>query len=130
MIGVPIEIETAGVLPMGRLSLEQIQWNVSPKLSHSGNSYSMRYKPQYLREFARKGAAFKFVVRDAADLIEVEDIVSDCFINPRNVWIMPEGTTIEDILEGARNIEEEVKCRHWNLSLRMQTLLWGQARAR
>jgi len=102
-----------------------IQWNVSPKLSHSGNALEERYVPGVLTEFRELGADFKFVVQTEADLQEVDDIVSAIQIDPHNVWIMPEGENGPKLLDTVRKLERPILDRRFNMTLRDHVLLFG-----
>lgn len=122
-----VEIETSGTiapeLPLGLVG----RFNVSPKLSNSGNSSARRYRPEVLRAFEATGkAAFKFVVCAVTDLDEVDAIVGECGLS--EVWIMPEGTDAEVIAARARALAPAVLERRWNLTTRMHILLWGDRR--
>jgi organic radical activating enzyme len=124
------EIETAGTIqPTGDLEHEGIQWNVSPKLEHSGNSEELRYKPDVLRWFAETGdAMFKFVVQSEGDLLEVEALVNACGIKQHQVWIMPEGTTADLVTQRMKYLAGPVLERGWNLTTRLHTLIWEDLR--
>jgi hypothetical protein len=121
-------VETAGTISPGDLQAMPIWWTVSPKLANSGNPKERRYIPHVLEAYNDKGADFKFVIRIASDLNEVEDIVAAIEIPPQRVWIMPEGTTKGDVMWNARHFKEEVLARGWNLTLRQQILLFDEQR--
>ena len=63
------EVETNGTLaPTPALAERVNQWNVSPKLAHSGNDASLSLCPQVLAAFcATQRAWFKFVVQAEED---------------------------------------------------------------
>jgi 7-carboxy-7-deazaguanine synthase len=124
-----IEIETSGTV---RVPVDgiwgHVRWNVSPKLAHSGNTHSERYKPDVLADFVRRDAIFKFVVKDVIDFVEIREIVSDIGIPNRRVWIMPEGTVADTQLHRMRDLAEDVLRFGWNLSPRLHVLIWeGQS---
>lgn len=128
-----IEIETAGTI------MPEIDWrvgvnyNVSPKLSHSGNPAEKRLKWPVLIELAKRNATFKFVVRHdtienaVSDLVEVGMFVKGASIPKHRVWIMPEGITPEAV-QHLGYLTEEVLDRGWNLTTRLQVILWGNKR--
>lgn len=127
------EIETAGTIkPYPGFSREsaRLRWNVSPKLEHSGNSLEERYKPEALQWLAAHQASFKFVVQTESDFYEIERIIEDVKISPKNVWIMPEGTDPETILDRMRKLSQPVLDRGWNMTTRLHTLLWNDERGR
>lgn len=107
-----------------------IQWNVSPKLTNSGNAFARRYKEHVLLKFASIGADFKFVVSKPADIVEVDDMVDKLDLNFQNVWIMPEGTDPLTILGHARDIASIAVNHGYNLTLRDHVLLFGNERLR
>jgi 7-carboxy-7-deazaguanine synthase len=127
-----VHIETAGTLfPTALLSTVVDTYVVSPKLAHSGNILSKRWKPEVLSYFGALGKAwFKFVVRNVSDIEECDELVLESGITPSRVMLMPEGTTAEALLNTERNevlVEEAVK-RGWGFSFRSHILLWGDKR--
>lgn len=126
--GWPVEVETNGTIaPDDRLRPLVRQWNVSPKLVNSGIPLDKRIRADALAALRSTGAAvFKFVVTKAADLDEVADLVDDHDLTP--VWIMPEGTNPNTLLERTRQIAGPTLDRGWNLSPRLHVLLWANER--
>jgi organic radical activating enzyme len=102
-----------------------IQWNVSPKLQHSGNSIEERYIPEVIEEFDALGADFKFVVQQSSDFTEIDRIVGSHDISPDRVWIMPEGENGPKLLETVRKLENDILARRFNMTLRDHVLLFG-----
>lgn len=124
-----LEIETAGTItPLPELQ-ESIQFNVSPKLAHSGNSRSARYKPQALRTFNQLPlTSFKFVVQGPDDFQEIDQIVGECELDQSKIIIMPEGSSPEEVRKHGLMVVEEVKSRGWRLMPRLHVELWGAQR--
>jgi organic radical activating enzyme len=92
--GIAVEVETNGtVAPPPALDALVSQYNVSPKLSHSGNPAELALPPERLAHWASEPrAAFKFVIAEPADVAEALALV-DRFAIPRTrVWLMAEGT--------------------------------------
>ena len=119
-----VEVETAGTIAP---TLSVDKWNVSPKLANSGMPVGRRRKPDILRAFEATGqAVFKFVVVAPGDLDEIADLVDECGLS--DVWVMPEGTDPETVLRGLRQLAEPVRSRGWNLTPRLQVLIWGDQR--
>ena len=89
-----VEIETNGtVMPPARLDIRVDQYNVSPKLSHSGNAAQLALKPDMLEHWAAEPRAFlKFVVASPADVDEVTTLVERHRVPRQRVFLMPEGT--------------------------------------
>lgn len=122
-----VEVETSGTiaptLPEGLVD----RFNVSPKLSNSGVPRHRRYRPEVLRRLQGTGVAvFKFVVRSTADLEEIDAMVAECGLSP--VWVMPEGTDAATVLARMRELADDVLSRRWNLTPRLQVLIWGDRR--
>ena len=70
--GLRIELETNGTIAPGELSELVDQWNVSPKLKHSGNEGLARLPETPLRALASlETAFFKFVIVAPGDVAEV-----------------------------------------------------------
>lgn len=127
-----IHIETAGTLmPTPELHRLVAQYNVSPKLAHSGNRPTKRYKPTTLRWFAAQDQTwFKFVVQKPEDFAEIDFIVMDCEIPTDRVMVMPEGVTVEDNINNARSFADEAIKRGYGISMRTHILLWKDIRGR
>lgn len=124
-----IAFETAGTISPGKLAIRDyygdFQWNVSPKLENSGNPLERRYRPEVLHQFQALNADFKFVVSSEGDFHEIDRIVEEINIPPRNVWIMPEGETGDKLLQTVRSLEDSILHRGWNMTLRDHILLYG-----
>jgi 7-cyano-7-deazaguanosine (preQ0) biosynthesis protein QueE len=124
--GLRVEVETAGTIAPTVLDLVD-QWNVSPKLANSGNPLDRRYKRAVLRSFEATGCAvFKFVACEAADLDEIGAIVDECGLT--DVWVMPEGTDAVTLEKRSAALGDAVVARGWNLTTRLQILIWGDKR--
>ena len=125
------EIETAGTLvPDIEMHRRDIQWNVSPKLEHSGNPYEKRFVPDALHALNALQANFKFVVQKVSDLDEVQDIANMIGIPRNKVFIMPEGIEPEVIDLTAREIADAVLIQGWNFTTRLHVQLWGDERGK
>ncbi|HUR76653.1 MAG TPA: 7-carboxy-7-deazaguanine synthase QueE [Acidimicrobiales bacterium] len=119
-------VETAGTLSWQTDLVDR--WVVSPKLANSGMEAQRRLKFDVLAEFAAIGAAFKFVVVEPSELDEVATIVDR--VGAADVWIMPEGTTVEAIAARTAALADAVVARGWNLTTRLHVLAWGDERGR
>lgn len=130
--GNDVHIETAGTIkPDNDFDENVTQYNVSPKLEHSGNRLGVRYKPDVLRWFGDNDRAwFKFVVQSVSDFEEIDKIVEECDILPTNVMVMPEGTTSEENIKTAKLIVDEAIKRGYGVSFRTHVLLWGDERGK
>lgn len=93
--GMSVEIETNGtVAPHAALDPLVAQYNVSPKLAHSGNPADLALIPERLAAWAADPRAwFKFVVASRDDVAEVIALVETYAMPRGRVYLMPEGTT-------------------------------------
>ena len=93
--GHAIEIETNGtVAPHPDLAPLVGQYNVSPKIKHSGNPAEIALLSDRLRDWKNEPKAnFKFVISAPEDLAEVLQLQSDYAIPAPRIQLMPEGTT-------------------------------------
>jgi 7-cyano-7-deazaguanosine (preQ0) biosynthesis protein QueE len=127
--GFRFEVETNGTVGPGPLAGLIDQFNVSPKLTHSGNEGLRRIAPGVLRQFAAAGTAwFKFVVAEPADLEEVRTICREAGVEPGRVVLMPEGSTAAALNERGRWLAEVCVREGYRFSTRLHILLWGEKR--
>jgi 7-carboxy-7-deazaguanine synthase len=128
--GKRVEFETNGTLaPNPELLVDGIHFNVSPKLANSGVEEDKRIVPDALMAFAASGrAAFKFVTRAVAELEEIGALVDRYGLDP--VWVMPEGTTAEGLIQTTRVLADAVAVRRWRFTPRLHVLAFAEARGR
>jgi len=127
--GYRIEVETNGTIAPGELAGVADQWNVSPKLRHSGNDGLERLPEGPLAAFAaREDANFKFVVASPGDLDEVEEVRARFGIPAERVVLMPEGTTAAALNARSAWLTEECARRGYRFSSRLHILIWGDKR--
>ena len=93
--GHTIEIETNGtVAPHPVLDALTAQYNVSPKLKHSGNTAEIALLPERFTAWKNEPKAhFKFVIAAPEDLSEVLALQQTYAIPSERIQLMPEGTT-------------------------------------
>lgn len=125
-----IEIETNGTIaPKPELQEVVDQFNVSVKLSNSGNQERKRLKQPALEAFAKMdNADFKFVVMDDADLPEILDIIDGHNIPHDRVFLMPEGRTEEEVKTHQETLVELAKKEGFNVTTRLHILIYGKKR--
>jgi organic radical activating enzyme len=89
-----VEIETNGTTRAPpRLDIRVDQYNVSPKLGHSGNAPTLALIEERLDAYAADPRAwFKFVVADPVDIDEVIELQRHHAIPSSRIFLMPEGT--------------------------------------
>lgn len=127
--GVRIEVETEGVLvPDLAIASYVDQWNVSPKLTNSGMPETRRVRPDAIGWHAGDWCStFKFVVTAPEDVEELErTYVKPFLVSPSNVYLMPEGVTAEALAGRYVWLAEVCKERGYNLTTRLQVLIWGK----
>ncbi|GMM93353.1 7-carboxy-7-deazaguanine synthase QueE [Qipengyuania sp. MTN3-11] len=91
---IAVEVETNGTtVAPPRLDIRIDQYNVSPKLAHSGNPAELALLPERLDFYATDPRAFfKFVVAEAGDLDEVLALRARYRIPAGRIFLMAEGT--------------------------------------
>ena len=128
--GMQVEIETNGaVAPPPALETLVHQYNVSPKLAHSGNPAERALVPERLATFAADPRAFfKFVVASEADLAEVAALQERYGIPAERVFVMPEGTDSATLHARMGWLGPASAKRNWRLSDRLHIHLYGDTR--
>ena len=125
-----VEVETNGtIVPLPELVRHVTRFNVSPKLANSDIPLPKRIRPDALRALHQTGkASFKFVAATPADIEEISELLATLDLHGADVWVMPEGTTSDVVLERMRILAPFVLEQGWNLTSRLQILLWGSRR--
>lgn len=125
-----VEIETNGtVAAPARLDIYVDQYNVSPKLTHSGNAAELALIPERLDAYAVDPRAFfKFVLSEPTDVDEVLELQRKYRFKSGHVFLMPEGTDSETLR--ARMIWLSDLClKHgFRMSDRLHIHLYGDER--
>ena len=125
-----IEIETNGtVAPHPALDPLVSQYNVSPKLAHSGNPAELALLPERLDAWAADERAwFKFVIAKPADVDEVAALVAAHALPRGRVMLMPEGTA-SAVLRARESWLAALCLEHgFGLSDRLHIHLYGDTR--
>lgn len=126
-----IEIETAGTRqPFSQELVDLVDtFNVSLKLINSGNPFLARTKPKAIESLRDTGKAiWKFVASTEMDFIEIDELVIDFQLPKHNVFIMPEGTTPEAITDRLNFIIPKAIDRDYNVTTRLQVMVYGNKR--
>ena len=91
--GAYVEVETNGtVAPTQALAIRVHQFNVSPKLAHSGNPRDLAIRGEALAAFVEdRRAFFKFVVASPDDMAEVLALAEAHSLPRARIRLMPEG---------------------------------------
>lgn len=123
------EIETNATVQVDSDLLKRInQFNVSPKLLHSGESRQKAHKPAVIQQFAdSQHANFKFVIATPQDVDEViETYMKPFSLSPQRIWLMPEGGTQESINAKKPWLVELCKQHLFHFTTRLQVDIWGE----
>lgn len=135
LAGYVVDVETNGTIAPNKTACHRVNhFVVSPKLFDQGDPVKKRIKERALLAFvalARAGrASFKIVcgtpdeVEQAARFLEALDV-------PQHArWIMPLGTSLEEVLATALTLEDTITAHKLNLTLRQHVLMHGKDRNR
>jgi organic radical activating enzyme len=128
--GIAVEIETNGtVAAPPALDTLVHQYNVSPKLAHSGNPAELALVPERLAHWAAEPRAFlKFVIAEPSDVVEVLSLSEEFGIPRERIYLMAEGTDAASL--AAREAWLAPLCLDHNLTLskRLHIELYGDTR--
>ena len=125
-----VEVETNGtVAPPPALGALIHQYNVSPKLKHSGNPIDLALIPERLAAWKGEPKAwFKFVVSAPEDVREVLSIQQAYAIEPARIFLMPEGRDSETLRARARWLAPLCSDYGFSFSDRLHIHLYGDTR--
>ena len=127
---ISVEIETNGtVASPGRLDIRVDQYNVSPKLAHSGNPETQALIPERLDAWAADPRAFlKFVVASPEDVVEVAALQSRYRFRAERVFLMAEGTDSATLRARQAWLSDLCLKHGFRMSDRMHIHLYGDTR--
>jgi len=125
-----VEIETNGsVPPHPALDALVHQYNVSPKLSHSGNPAELALAPERLAHWAAEPRAWlKFVIAEPADVDEVIALQRAFAIPAARIYLMPEGRSGDILRARGRWLAEICSEHEFNFTDRLHIHLYGDTR--
>ena len=125
-----VEIETNGtVRPPAALDRFVGQYNVSPKLSHSGNPAELALLPERLAEWVDNSRAwFKFVVASEADAGEALALAEVHAIPRERILLMPEGTVASVLHAREEWLEPFCEAHGLTMSRRLHIEMFGDTR--
>lgn len=125
-----VEVETNGTTKASTaLDIRIDQFNVSPKLSHSGNPAELALLPERLDAYATDPRAwFKFVIAEPADVDEVLALHERYRFRPGHVFLMPEGTDSETLRTREKWLAPLCVEHGFRLSDRLHIHLFGDTR--
>lgn len=121
-----IELEINGTIqPLPEIEQYVTQYNISPKLSNSGNIASCRIKSSVFKYFAyHRKAFFKFVVMDDSDLEEILRLCARFNIATKKVLLMPEGRSDEETSKRAKQIVKLCVDNGYRFCNRLHVWIW------
>jgi len=125
-----VEIETNGtVQPPAALDRLVQQYNVSPKLAHSGNPADLALPPERLACWAAEPRAwFKFVVARPEDVDEVLALQQRYAIPPGRIFLMGEGRDSETLRGRANWLADICQKYGFRFTDRLHIHLYGDTR--
>lgn len=125
-----IEMETNGSkVPSDELYSRVDEFNVSPKLEHSGNTKANRDNPEAIAKHLEGGkSVFKFVIATPTDVAEVQELQARHNIPNEKIYLMPEGIKPEQVIEKMKWLVELCKESGYNLCTRLHVIIWGAKR--
>ena len=125
-----VEIETNGTTKAPpRLDIRIDQFNVSPKLAHSGNPAELALIPERLDAYATDPRAwFKFVIAEPSDLDEVLALRDRYRFKRDHVFLMPEGTDSATLREREQWLAPLCVGHGFRMSDRLHIHLFGDTR--
>lgn len=125
-----IEVETNGsILPPETLLHRVHQWNVSPKLAHSGNPRDLAINPKALALYAAHPQAyFKFVIATPEDVAEVTALAQTHALPKSRILLMPEGRDSHTLRQRAIWLADLALAHGYTLTDRLHIHLSGDTR--
>lgn len=128
---IEVEIETNGTTKANsHVDIRVDQYNVSPKLGHSGNPREAAIIPERMDFYASDPRAFfKFVIAEPVDVEEVLALQRTYGILAKHIFLMAEGTTSQDLRDRQAWLSD--LCLEYGLRMsdRLHIHLYGDTRA-
>ncbi len=128
---ISVEIETNGTTKApSYVDIRVDQYNVSPKLAHSGNPAELALVEERLDFYAADPRAyFKFVIQSPDDVDEVLTLNTRHHFKKGQVFLMPEGTDSETLRHRAEWLAPLCLEHGFRMSDRLHIHLYGDERA-
>lgn len=125
-----VEVETNGTLSPNEMLCQRVQhWNVSPKLSNSGEAEARRLRPEpLLRLRALEGAWLKLVLQADSDWAEAQALITATNWPLQRVLLMPQANQPSELTARSAPIAALAVRHGVRFSTRLQLLLWDGAR--
>lgn len=122
-----VEIESNGtIMPNERLFKRVNQFNVSPKLSNSGNERSARLNESVLKKLSsHENTQFKYVIAEKEDWSEVlQDFIP--IHGSRQVCLMPAGETQDQLNKTREMVSQICIAEAISYTDRLHIVLWNK----
>ena len=124
-----IQIETNGTTPIKFDNLKLCDFNISPKLSNSGNDLKKSINKETISSFKNSiYSIFKFVVKDISDIKEINNFVTSNKIKKEKIYLMPEGYNQKDLKDKTLWLIEICKRHGYNFTPRIHIDIYGNKR--
>lgn len=124
-----VEVETNGtIVPDMEFAYLVDRFNVSAKLSNSGNPKPLRYNPEALKWHTENGnSIFKFVTIDEEDTKEIFTEFIEEFQIPRHkIWLMPGAYDRDELWKNGQSVAELCKKHGFKMTSRMHVEIWNK----
>lgn len=122
-----VEIETNGTFCpniLNRVINKVTNFNVSPKLSNSGNDLSRSVNYFVLQKFNElDNSIFKFVVGSKSDFEEVKDLQKKLSLKKEKIYIMPKGFSDKEVLKNLKDLSSLVLREGFSISPRLHLMV-------
>jgi 7-carboxy-7-deazaguanine synthase len=124
------EVETNATIPITQTLSKLIdQFNLSVKLKSSNQTIGFnekRVNNNAIGSFPTYKSVFKFVVSNKYDIDEINSIAKEF---PKiKVYLMPQGTTREEIIKNSSKVVDLCLKHNYNFSPREHIIIWGGKR--
>lgn len=128
----PVEVETNGTLvPSDAMRQRVTQWNVAPKLAHSGEPFERRVSKVALEALRDTGNAWlKVVVESNADRAELDAIVNLVSWSSERVYLMPQCRSPSELINSTPAIVNMAIESRYKFTSRLHLQVWGGERGR
>lgn len=129
--GCEVHVETNGTLaPTEQTNGLVTHYSVSPKMGHAGDhrGRDARMNDAWLPLLESGQACLKYVVRDAADVQVVAETTAVIGVPRHAVWVMPLGTSTEELQGRWPGVARAAADHHINASHRTHVLAWGDTK--
>ena len=133
-----VQVETNGTVIPSRWLLDlvdaqRVHLVASPKVTGplATDLLHKRIRPNVIRVLASTpSTVFKLVAATAADVVRIDAFAGQYGIDPDRVWVMPAGATPDELATSSAQVADAVTHYGFNVSPRLQVMLWPGERGR